>query len=55
MAVVVVVMNPCSEFESGVLDGFEAMALCKFIFEGFDKARADFSEPLQCLTYYHNL
>jgi hypothetical protein len=26
------VMDPCSDFESGVLDGIEAMAVCKFIF-----------------------
>jgi hypothetical protein len=39
-SVVVVVMDPGSEFESGVLDGFEAMAVGKFFFEGFDKALA---------------
>ena len=39
-SVVVVVMDPGSEFESGVLDGFESMAVGKFFFEGFDKALA---------------
>ncbi len=39
-SVVVVVMDPGSQFESGVLDGFEAMAVGKFFFEGFDKALA---------------
>jgi hypothetical protein len=34
-------MDPFSEFESGVLYEIEAMEVCKFIFEGFDKARAE--------------
>jgi len=47
-SVVVVVMDPCTEFESGVLYGIEAMAVCKFIFEGFDKALAE-SVLLRCV------
>lgn len=39
-SVVVVVLDPGSEFESGVLDGFEAVAVCEFLFEGFDEALA---------------
>jgi len=37
----VVAMDPCAEFESGVLDGFEAVAPGKFFFEGFDEAFAE--------------
>lgn len=37
---VVVAMDPSSELESGVLDGFEAVAPCEFLFEGFDEALA---------------
>ncbi|MEY3395298.1 MAG: hypothetical protein RL346_1534, partial [Verrucomicrobiota bacterium] len=33
-------MDPSSELESGVLDGFEAVAPCEFLFEGFDEALA---------------
>ncbi len=47
-SVVVVVMDPCSEFDSGVLYGSEAMAVCKFIFEGFDEALAE-SVLLRCV------
>lgn len=37
----VVAMDPCAEFESGMLDGFEAVAPGKFFFESFDEAFAE--------------
>lgn len=37
----VVEVDPGAEFESYVLDGFEAVAPCKFSFEGFDESFAE--------------
>jgi hypothetical protein len=37
-SMVVVALDPSSEFESGMLDGLEAVAPCKLFFEGFDEA-----------------
>jgi hypothetical protein len=38
----VVTVNPDAKFESCVLDGFEAVAPCKFFFEGFDESFAEY-------------
>jgi hypothetical protein len=43
----VVTVNPDAKFESCVLDGFEAVAPCKFFFEGFDES---WSVPLKNWT-----
>ena len=37
----VVAVDPGTEFESCVLDGFEAVAPCKFFFKGFDESFAE--------------
>lgn len=40
-SVVVVAVDPGAEFESGVIDGLEAVAPGEFFLEGFDKALAE--------------
>jgi len=39
-AVVVVAVDPCPELESGVLDGFEAVAPAELLLEGLNEALA---------------
>ena len=38
--VMVVVVDPGSEFESGLFDGLEAVAPTELLFEGFDETLA---------------
>jgi len=40
-SVIVIAVDPCSEFESCVLDGFEAMTPCELFLKGFNKSFAE--------------